>query len=143
MLYHKKPIAYISEMEVVWCVIEHEWEILLVKRCSNHTFWDTWSEPGWKVDPGETNEQAMIREIFEESWIIIKKWEADLLFRKYFRFDGTNITISFYHRILDIRPRITLSPREHSDYVWVTPEKALNMNLIEDFDTVLKEIYNI
>lgn len=141
MLYSKKLIDYITDMEVAACIIEHEWKILLVQRCVWHKHGGTWTEPGWKVEAGESHERAMIREIYEESGVIIKAWEADLLFKKYFRFDDTNIAITFYHIILDIKPEVTLSAREHSDYVWVTPKEALTMNLIEDFDTIIRWIF--
>lgn len=141
MLYHKKPQNYITEMEVSACIIEHAWEILLLQRHAEHKFWGTWAEPGWKVDPGENDEDAMIREIFEETWIVIKEWEAKKLFKKYFRFDDMNISIVFYHIILDIKPEIILSENEHSDSIWVTPKKALEMNLIEDFDKIVKEVH--
>lgn len=52
-----------------------------------------------------------------------------------------NISIVFYHIILDIKPEIILSENEHSDSIWVTPKKALEMNLIEDFDKIVKEVH--
>lgn len=143
MLHKEKPHDYIVEMEVTACIIECNGEILLLERCPGNKFWGTWSEPGGKLDPGENHEQAMIREIYEESWVVIQVWETEKLFKKYFRFDDTNIAITFFKLSLNKKPKITLSQTEHSDYVWVTPSKALTMNLIEDFDEVVMEIYNI
>ncbi len=143
MLFHKKPIDYITEMEVAACIIEHEWEVLLVQRCKDTKFWGTWQEPGGKIDTGEDHESAMIREVFEETWIVLKVWETQKLFKQYFCFDDMNIAITFYHTTLIEKPNIILAPNEHSDYKWVIPRDALKMNLIEDFDLVLKEIYDI
>lgn len=128
-------------MKVAACIIEHEWEILLLQRHSDHKFGGTWAEPGGKLDIGEDYETAMIREIFEESSIILHPWQADVLFKKYHRFDDTNITITFYHTILQTRPSIILSENEHWNYTWVSPKEALTMNLIENFDEILREVY--
>lgn len=143
MLYQEKPHDYVIEMEVAACIIECKWEILLLQRCPDHKFWGTWSEPGGKLGPGENHEEAMIREIYEESWVIIEPGKSERLFKKYFRFDDTNIAITFYKISLSKKPRVTLSQTEHSDYIWVTPKASLTMNLIEDFDRIVREIYKI
>lgn len=143
MLYPQKPHNYTIEMEVAACIIEHKWEILLLQRCAEHRFWGTWSEPGGKLDPGENHEEAMIREVYEESWINIQPWASQKLFKKYHCFDDTNIAISFYYIVLTERPDITLSSSEHSDYCWISPKESLKMNLIEDFDEILREIYSL
>jgi len=143
MLYQKKPKNYITEVEVAGCIIECQWEVLLLQRPLNMKFWGTWVEPGGKLDPWESTETAMIREIFEETGITIKLWEAKYLFKKYFYFDDKNIAITFYRVTLPAKPQVVLSSKEHSDFIWITPMEASKMNLIEDFGEILKEIYKI
>lgn len=140
MLHPQKPKDYITELEVVACIIECEWEILLLQQAPHKNSPWTWLEPGWKINLGETPEQAMIRETFEETWISIKMWEAKLLFKKYFHYLEMNIAIEFYYIRLDSKPQVIICD-EHSDYLWISPEKALEKNLIEDFDEIIKEIY--
>ena len=141
MLYHQKPKDYITEVEVAGCIIEVNGEILLMKRSENSSCPWVWQQPWWKVDSWENTQQAMIRETYEESGISIKSWQAKKLFKKYFHFVDLNIAITFYKVSLQHKPEIILSPDEHNAYVWVTPKDALKMNLIEDFDEILKEVY--
>jgi len=143
MLYNEKPENFITEIEVAGCVIEYNWEILLMKRSTAASFAWKWQQPWGKVDIGEDPEQAMIREVYEESWIVIKSWAANKLFKKYFHFSGLHIVITFFKTNIDKKPEVSLSPTEHSEYKWLTPREALKMDLIEDFDLILKEIYKL
>ena len=54
---------------VVGCFIEHDGKILLVKRHKAKESGDKWSCPSGKVDSGETEIEAIIREVFEETGI--------------------------------------------------------------------------
>ena len=47
-------------------VILREDRVLLIKRYNVSTFNDLWSNPGGKVEPGETVEDAVKREMYEE-----------------------------------------------------------------------------
>jgi len=142
MLYPQKPKDYITELEVVASIIECDWEVLLLQQAPHKNSPGKWLEPGWKLDVWETPEQAMIRETFEETWIQIKQWEAKLLFKKYFHYLEMNIAIEFYYICLDSKPQVTIC-NEHSNSIWVTPKDALKMDLVEDFDEILKEIYSL
>lgn len=51
---------------VVWRAGDHGDEVLLVHRSR----YDDWSFPKGKLDPGETWEQAAIREVFEETNVV-------------------------------------------------------------------------
>lgn len=49
-------------------VIIKDWKILLCMK--KRWFWEWfWNWAGWKLEKGETIEEAMIRELFEETWL--------------------------------------------------------------------------
>ncbi len=61
-----RPLLKTSEVQVVAAVIE-DGPLVLVGRCSlGRRHAGMWEFPGGKVEPGETPEQALVREIFEE-----------------------------------------------------------------------------
>jgi 8-oxo-dGTP pyrophosphatase MutT (NUDIX family) len=141
MLYSQIPKGYKVEMEVAACMIESNWEILLVQRPKDTVHGWTWSEPWGKIDPDESSMNAMKREIFEETWLELEDKNIKFLFKKYMNLNATNVSIDFYSYPFSSKPKITINPSENCDYTWVTPNNALTMNLIEDFDIILKEIY--
>lgn len=54
--------------EAVCCLIEKDGKFLSVTRKDDHT---KWGLPGGKVDPGETSKQAVVREVFEETGLVL------------------------------------------------------------------------
>lgn len=57
-------------IEVVAAIIEHEGRILATQR-GYGDFKDGWEFPGGKMEPGETPEAAIVREIEEELKVTI------------------------------------------------------------------------
>lgn len=63
------PEATVSQgrvIEVVAAVIEHEGMFLACRRRPDKAAGGKWEFPGGKIEPGETNEAALVREIQEE-----------------------------------------------------------------------------
>lgn len=142
MLYHQKPPHFPTDIEVSEAIIECDGKILLVQRSDHCTEWWTWCGPGGKLEKWESHAEALVREIKEEIGVDISREEHEELFTKYFYFKQKYIAIRFYRVEISIKPNITLND-EHQDSIWISPEKALKMNLNEDFDIILKEIYNL
>lgn len=55
-----------KRMEVVAAIIEKDGKILICRRAENKTRALKWEFPGGKIEPGETPEQAVLRECREE-----------------------------------------------------------------------------
>lgn len=55
-----------KRIEVVAAIIEKDGKILICRRAENKTRALKWEFPGGKIEPGETPEQAMLRECREE-----------------------------------------------------------------------------
>lgn len=127
-------------MQVSEGIIEYNWKILMVQRSTHCSSPGTWSGPGWKLDSGESFDDALVRELQEELWVDVSDFPRTILFQKYFYFLEKNIEIRFYKIICDKKPKIILND-EHQDYIWIEPIKALEMNLTEDFDEILIELF--
>lgn len=62
--------------------------MLLSRRRSDQSFPRTWEFPGGKVEPGETLEAALVREILEELGCRVKVGQVvDIIFHAYPEFD--------------------------------------------------------
>ncbi|MBY7649273.1 MAG: 8-oxo-dGTP diphosphatase MutT [Candidatus Liberibacter europaeus] len=58
---------------VVSCaVFDHDWNILVSSRLNDKSWAGFWEFPGGKIEDGETPEEALVRELFEELSIIVK-----------------------------------------------------------------------
>jgi 8-oxo-dGTP pyrophosphatase MutT (NUDIX family) len=105
---------------------------LLVRRNNGE-----WSLPGGRLEEGETPEQAMAREVLEETGIQCK---AGLLFHSFVRPRPgmMDIFVVVYQATTNSSfADIKLSP-EHNDVGLFTPPEALELNLQHGFRRTLQ-----
>ena len=67
MLFKDKPEGFEPLFELVSCFFEHDGEVLLLHRHDHKSQGGRWGLPAGKVDAGESLEDAMVREIHEET----------------------------------------------------------------------------
>jgi 8-oxo-dGTP diphosphatase len=115
---------------VVAAIIENERrEILLIKRSPDKTNPNCWEDVGGKLEPNEIPEIGLVREIAEETGItdvaIIKPLT---IFQDFLENDrrADNELIGIAYWCSTTTTTVKLSS-EHSDYQWVSPEKAMKL----------------
>lgn len=92
-------------------------KILIVRRGPGQSGAGFWEFPGGKVEPGESPEQALIREIDEELNLHIRV--KDLLGEEVFDYPSKSIRLRVYKsEILSGALKLI----EHDSYKWVLPE---------------------
>ena len=144
MTHDEKPENFKPDLEVVGCLVECGGKIILIHRQNNKLEGNKWGIPAGKIDKTDLNiKEAMARELREETGIIAK--EEDLIFYK--TFCVSHLGYNFYYHYFNLKltkvPDIVLSKDEHKAFVWVTPNEALNMDLIIDEDHCMKNFYKI
>ncbi len=143
MIFTEQPFDFNKEIEVVACYIEHEGKFVLLHRHEYKTNGGKWGLPAGKIDKGETKEQAMIREIREETGIEIPVDRLIYFNTLYVRNMEHDLEYHTFSTVLNEVPSIQLSSSEHQNYVWVTPAQSLEMNLIHDLADCIKLFYSV
>jgi len=100
-----------------------------------------WEIPSGKVRFGEGPQEAVVREIREETGLDAKPegpFYATHYMTKSRKMERHTIEISY---IINLRERrtIKLSPREHTDYAWVTPNELGEYPLAPSTQGVVRE----
>ena len=121
--------------EVVAALIWDNREFLICQRPANKARPLLWEFVGGKVEPGETKEQALIRECQEELAITLSV---------------DNVFMDVVHEYPDITIRLTLfnatiaegvpQKLEHNDIQWITPAEIPNYNFCPADEEILKKI---
>jgi 8-oxo-dGTP diphosphatase len=105
-------------VSVTAAVIEDKGCILIARRTSSSHGPGGWEFPGGKIEPGETAEECLIREIYEELKIRIHILGPFLDYVH--EYPGKSIRlISFKAQITDGIP----VPADHEELAWVAPDQ--------------------
>lgn len=103
---------------VVTALIQREGKVLVGQRPEGHSLAGVWEFPGGKIEPSETPEEALKRELKEELGI-----EADigqLAFASTHNYGPTGIVLLFYHVQFW---KGELRPVHHKELKWVAPQE--------------------
>lgn len=121
--------------EVVAALIWDNRKFMICQRPANKARPLLWEFVGGKVEPGETKEQALIRECQEELAITLSV---------------DDVFMDVVHEYPDITIRLTLfnatiaegvpQKLEHNDIQWITPAEIPNYNFCPADAEILKKI---
>jgi mutator protein MutT len=86
MISDKELPGFNPQVHVAGCFVEHDEKILLIRRANGKHQNNKWSVPGGKVDKGETDVDAAIRETFEETGVRLNPKKVMFIEKSYVRF---------------------------------------------------------
>jgi 8-oxo-dGTP diphosphatase len=98
----------------------------VAKRPDKKEFGGKWEFPGGKVEPTETHEYALYREILEEFDTEIRV--CDFMCNLQHSYDGKQINLNFYKAEII---KGSMTPVEHSDTMWGTKSELENTEMAE------------
>ena len=104
-------------------VIRRDGLILIGKRCQDDSYGGLWEFPGGKIEPGETDEECLRREIQEELGL-----DARIGTLIHVNHASPTFELAVYNAQLEDEDG-ELQLREHEEFRWVKPEelKAYDM----------------
>lgn len=120
-----------TPVKVVAAVIERNGRVLIGKRRLGDMLAGKWEFPGGKIDPGETAEEALRRELYEE--LAIETEVSDFICSSCFDYEHLSVELLAF-RVLHISGDIT--PCVHDEVRWVLPDDLCSY----DFPAANEEI---
>jgi 8-oxo-dGTP pyrophosphatase MutT (NUDIX family) len=117
MIYTTPPENYNPKVSIAACFIEHKDKVLFLHRAEHISQGGTWAIPAGKVHSGETVEDAVKREVLEETSIILKN--PQFLKTVYIRYADYDFTYHMFRETLTTLPTVVLEPKESQDFKWL------------------------
>lgn len=109
------PAMEKKTVRVVAAVCEHDGRYLITQRRATAVLPLMWEFPGGKVEPGETDEDALGRELSER--LGARATIGRKLGEKIHEYDGYSVALVLYEAELD--PNVPLVVHRVNDYRWV------------------------
>lgn len=119
--------------------------VLLGKREARRAFYPgVWDVLGGHLEPGETAEQALIRELQEEAGVIPTEWRPLGEFREALPGGDGSVVLHLYAVTSWTGVPRNLSPREHSEISWFAVEDACRLALAHpDYPEILRAAVSV
>lgn len=118
------PIATVGAL-----ILNDAGEMLIIRT---HKWSHRWGIPGGKIKRGETCEEALVREISEETALSLKNIEfvmvQDCVEPPEFQRSAHFLLLNYIARCAEADPQVVLN-EEAQEFQWLTLEKALQMDL--------------
>lgn len=121
---------------VTAALIEEGGRILLARRKPGKHMGGRWELPGGKIEPGESPEQSLARELAEELGIEVRVGE--LLCNACFEDDAVRLELLVY-RV----ERLAGEPRllEHEEICWVAPRDIKEYDLADSDRSAVERLF--
>lgn len=121
--------------EVVAALIWENGKFMICQRPAHKARGMLWEFVGGKVEPGETKQQALIRECREELGISLSVGEVFIELTHRYPDLTVHLTL-FQARIAEGRPQLL----EHNDLRWIAPEEIPDYAFCPADEEILKKI---
>ena len=115
------------------CYILKDDKTLLINFTKPGMSYGKWNGVGGKIDPGETPEEAVVREVKEETGLTIKnpKMRGLLTFPEFFGQDAEGDWRVFVFTTTEFEGELITESRE-GKFEWIDMDKVLDLNVWAD-----------
>lgn len=101
---------------------------LLARRGPEGSGRGCWEFPGGKIEIGETQQQALLREIHEELSFDLKKLPLDFIGENTHQYENLKVKIYLWRAEVDIKPEFKLVDHDHVGWFLVDEIKEVNLS---------------
>ena len=128
-------------MKIVGCFLEYNGKFVILLRHSHKPNGDTWGLPAGKVESGESNETAILRELYEETGYKAITSQLNLLGDYEFGEGKSAYSFIVYRIVLNEPYDVQIEAAAHAEYQWIDPVICYQLpNLIPDFHDLLERV---
>jgi len=106
------------QIHVVGAVVVQDGLVLATQRGTDGSLPGLWEFPGGKIEPGESKEAALVREIDEELGCTVEV-QGEVATTAYEYEFGVVTLTTFYCRLVAGTPQLT----EHASMAWLRPDE--------------------
>ncbi len=121
----RSPISKPTPMHVTAAVLFQDGKVLVARRAPGFRHAGGWEFPGGKIEPGESPESCLARELAEEFGITTRV--GPLVARSDYAYDFATVRIHAYE-VEWISGEMV--PRDHDLVAWVRPEELMAVDLL-------------
>lgn len=111
-------------IKIAGCFLEYESQFLILHRNPGGRHGGKWGLPAGRVEQGETEKDAVVREVREETGFLIPREKLEFLQKIVFDFPEKIIDFFVYHVNLESKIDVVLESRENQAYAWVTGKEC-------------------
>ncbi|HTO24134.1 MAG TPA: (deoxy)nucleoside triphosphate pyrophosphohydrolase [Spirochaetia bacterium] len=123
-------------MKVTAGILWRDGRVLLALRRPGKHMGGKWEFPGGKIEPGETPEESLARELEEE--LDVQARVGDFLCCVHYEGDGVSLELMVY-RVDHFEGTPAL--KEHQEIRWVSPRELRSYELADSDRTVVERLF--
>lgn len=129
-VFEARPEGFLGAIEAAAAYLEIEGRLLILQNAEFKEEAGRWGVPAGKVEPGESPEEAVRRELFEETGISIESSAVVSLGVLYIRKPYVRYVYHLFQITLDQKQEVRLS-REHADARWASSKELKSLPLMD------------
>lgn len=143
MIYKNIPKKFKPRFEIASCYMEYAGKILLLHRHNHKSEGGRWGVPAGKIDNKESQLDAMVREIKEETGQDVSLEQLEYLTKVYVKYPEYDFIYHMFRAKLNKKPQVVLNEREHKAFKWASPKDTIGLELVRDLGKCIKMFYEI
>lgn len=116
--------------------------ILLLKESSKYidgTNVGRWGVPGGRLEAEETIESGLIREVMEETGLVVRKGRLLDALENFPKISGKTVHIIRLYYECSIESNEVVLSEDHDEYRWVNKDEIESLDVMDDVKEIIKK----